>query len=84
MLAFATQIFGPTGVIPTLRGRKSEKVRKKCGQNERKFQNLLEVLNWHGNSSVGEFRGENEIHELFIPFDSLFPLNEHRDFYCQM
>ena len=33
-----------------------------------KFKNRLEVLKWHGNNSVGQFRCENEIHELFFPF----------------
>ena len=32
------------------------------------------------NICVGEFRGENKIHELV----SLLPLNGHRDFYCQI
>ena len=31
-----------------------------------KFQNRLEVLKWHENNSVGQFRCENEIHELFF------------------
>ena len=30
-----------------------------------KFQNLLEVHKCHENHSVGQFLGENEIHELF-------------------
>ena len=34
-----------------------------------KFQNLLEVHIWYGNKSVGQFRGENQIHELFSHFD---------------
>ena len=42
-------------------------------KNWRKFQNLLEVLKWHENNSVGEFRGENEIQELFFPFESFSP-----------
>ena len=37
------------------------------------FQNRLEVLKWHENNSVGQFRCENEIHELFFPFDPFFP-----------
>ena len=57
----------------TLRGRKVRKSKVKCGKNDRKFQNLLEVLKWHENNSAGEFRGENQIHELFSPFDLLSP-----------
>ena len=57
---------------------------KKSGQNDRNFQNLLKVPKWYENNSVGEFLGENEIYETFFPFDSLFPLNGHRDFYCQI
>ena len=60
------------------------KSKVKNGQNERKFQNLQVALNLHENKSVGEFRGENEIHELFFPFDPLFPLNGDRDFYCRI
>ena len=41
------------------------------------------MLKWHENKSIGQFGGENKIHELFFPFDPLFPLNGHRDFYCQ-
>ena len=58
--------------------------KKKCGKIIEKFQNLLEVLKWHENNRVGEFRGVNEIHELFFPFDPSFPLNWHRDFYGQI
>ena len=39
-----------------------------------KFQNRLEVLKWHENNSLGQFRCENEFHELFFPFDPFFPL----------
>ena len=49
-----------------------------------KFQNRLEVLKWHENNSVGEFGCENEIHELFFPFDPPVPLNGYRDLYCQI
>ena len=39
----------------------------KCDQNYRKFQNILEVHMWHENKNLGQFRGENEIHDFF-PF----------------
>ena len=39
-----------------------------------KFQNRLEVLNWHDHNSVGEFWCENEIYELLFPFWPPFPL----------
>ena len=51
-----------------------------CGQNYRKFQNLLEVFKCHENNSLGKFRGENKINKLVFPFDTLFPLNGDRDF----
>ena len=37
------------------------------------IENLLEVLMWREDSSVGPFRGENEIHGLFPHFDPLSP-----------
>ena len=66
--------FWPNEVILTLRGRKVRKSKVKCGQNVRNFQNLLEVLTWHENNSVGQFRCETEIHEFFFTFDPFFPL----------
>ena len=39
----------------------------KYGQNHRKLQNLLEVQEWHENKSVGQVRGENETHDVFVP-----------------
>ena len=50
--------------------KSAKKYGKKCGQNDRKFQNLLEVLKWHENNSVGKFRGKNE---LFPPFEPFYP-----------
>ena len=43
----------PNGVIPTLRDRKLRKSKVKCGQNYRKFRNLLEAHKWHENQSIG-------------------------------
>ena len=31
------------------------------------------MLKWHETNSVGQLRCENEIHELFFPFDPFFP-----------
>ena len=31
----------------------------KCGQNYQNLPNLLEVLRWHDNNSVGQFKSEN-------------------------
>ena len=53
--------------------KSAKKYGTKCGQNERKFQNFLEVPKWHENNSESEFRGENEIHELSSLLTSLFP-----------
>ena len=41
--------------------KKAQKVKNVVEINE----NLPEVLKWHENKSAGQFRGENEIHELF-------------------
>ena len=41
------------------------------------------MLKWHENRSIGKFRGENEIHELFFPFDPPFPLNGDGDFFAE-
>ena len=34
----------------------------KCGQNDRKFQSLLEVYKWHENKRLGQLGGENEFY----------------------
>ena len=68
--------FLPNDVIPTFRGRKRLKSEVKCGHNYRKFKNLLEVLKWHKNNSVGQFRCENEIHELFSLLTPFSPVME--------
>ena len=34
------------------------------------------MLKWHENNSIGKFRGENEIHERFFPFDPFSPRME--------
>ena len=60
----------------------AKKYDKKFGQNDRKFQNISEVFKWQYNS-VGEIWSENEIQDL-LPFEPLFPLSRHRDFYCQI
>ena len=45
-------------------------IQKIYGQNYRKFQNLLEVQEWHENKSVGQVRGEIEVleHPFWPPF----------------
>ena len=42
------------------------------------------MVKWYDNTSVGQFRGANEINKLIFPFEPLFPLTGHRDFYCQI
>ena len=54
--------------------KSAKKYGKKCGRNDRKVQNFLEVLKWDENNSVGKFRRENEIHGLFYLLTPLFPL----------
>ena len=49
--------FWPSGVIPTLGGRKRLKREVKCGQKYDEFKNLLEVLRYESNT-VGQFRAE--------------------------
>ena len=46
---------------------KGSKVSLKCGKNYRGFSNRLEVLRWHENNSVVQFRGINEVHEFLPP-----------------
>ena len=38
-----------------------------------KLQNLLEMVQWHENNSVGQYPGENKIYKLFFPFDLRSP-----------
>ena len=46
----------------------------KCGPNYRKFQNLLEVHIWNQNQRVGQFGGENQIHEFYPILTPLAPI----------
>ena len=77
--------FWSNGAIPTLRGRKISKSKVKMWSKLSKISKSFRSAQEAWNNSIGQFRGENEIHELFSPFwPPLFPLNRHRDFYCQV